>query len=37
MGIKDLSKVIGDNAPNAIKLSDIKNYFGESYIRKVRW
>lgn len=28
MGIKDLSKVIADNAPGAIKLSEIKNYFG---------
>ncbi|KAE9416166.1 hypothetical protein Angca_009180 [Angiostrongylus cantonensis] len=28
MGIKDLSKVIADNAPNAIKLNDMKNYFG---------
>ncbi|KJH53540.1 XPG protein [Dictyocaulus viviparus] len=28
MGIKDLSKVIADNAPNAIKLNDMKSYFG---------
>ncbi|VDM74889.1 unnamed protein product [Strongylus vulgaris] len=28
MGIKDLSKVIADNAPNAIKLNEMKNYFG---------
>lgn len=28
MGIKNLSKVIGDHAPNAVKLSEIKNYFG---------
>lgn len=28
MGIKDLSKVIGDHAPNGVKLSEIKNYFG---------
>ncbi|XGW21010.1 hypothetical protein V3C99_004179 [Haemonchus contortus] len=28
MGIKDLSKVIADNAPNAIKLHEMKNYFG---------
>jgi len=28
MGIKDLSKVISDNAPSAVKLSEIKNYFG---------
>ncbi|KAL6730597.1 hypothetical protein Aduo_001560 [Ancylostoma duodenale] len=28
MGIKDLSKVIADNAPNAIKLNEMKSYFG---------
>ncbi|CAI4231618.1 unnamed protein product [Auanema sp. JU1783] len=28
MGIKDLSKVIGDNAPAAIKLNEMKSYFG---------
>ncbi|KAJ1355471.1 Coronin-like protein crn1 [Parelaphostrongylus tenuis] len=28
MGIKDLSKVIADNAPNAIKQYEMKNYFG---------
>lgn len=28
MGIKDLSKVIGDHSPNGVKLSEIKNYFG---------
>ncbi|WKX90188.1 hypothetical protein Q1695_009212 [Nippostrongylus brasiliensis] len=28
MGIKDLSKVIADNAPNAIRLNEMKNYFG---------
>jgi flap endonuclease-1 len=28
MGIHGLSKVIGDNAPNAIKEHDIKSYFG---------
>lgn len=28
MGIKDLSKVIADNAPSAVKLNEMKNYFG---------
>lgn len=28
MGIKDLSKVIGDYAPKAMKENDIKSYFG---------
>lgn len=28
MGIHGLTKVIADNAPNAIKENDIKNYFG---------
>lgn len=28
MGIKDLSKVIGDHAPNAIKQNEMKSYFG---------
>ncbi|CAL8093724.1 unnamed protein product [Calicophoron daubneyi] len=28
MGVHQLSKVIGDNAPKAIKNSDIKSYFG---------
>lgn len=28
MGIQGLTKVIGDNAPNAIKHHEIKNYFG---------
>ncbi|MFH4982079.1 hypothetical protein AB6A40_008788 [Gnathostoma spinigerum] len=28
MGIKDLSKVIGDHSPNSVKLCDIKSYFG---------
>jgi len=28
MGIKDLSKLIADVAPNAIKKNEIKNYFG---------
>ncbi|ETN84368.1 XPG protein [Necator americanus] len=28
MGIKDLSKVIADNAPNAIKSGEMKGYFG---------
>uniref|UniRef100_A0A7E4USN8 Flap endonuclease 1 n=1 Tax=Panagrellus redivivus TaxID=6233 RepID=A0A7E4USN8_PANRE len=28
MGIKDLSKVIGDHSPNSIKENDIKAYFG---------
>uniref|UniRef100_A0A915BLT3 Flap endonuclease 1 n=1 Tax=Parascaris univalens TaxID=6257 RepID=A0A915BLT3_PARUN len=28
MGIKDLSKVIGDHSPSSVKLNDIKNYFG---------
>ncbi|KHN80019.1 Flap endonuclease 1 [Toxocara canis] len=28
MGIKDLSKVIGDHSPASVKLNDIKNYFG---------
>lgn len=29
MGIKGLTQLIGDCAPNAIKESDIKNYFGK--------
>ncbi|VDK61293.1 unnamed protein product [Anisakis simplex] len=28
MGIKDLSKVIGDHSPTSVKLNEIKNYFG---------
>lgn len=28
MGVHQLSKVIGDNAPKAIKSSEIKSYFG---------
>lgn len=28
MGIKGLTKVIGDRCPNAIKSNEIKNYFG---------
>ena len=28
MGIKDLTKVIGDHSPDSIKLNDIKAYFG---------
>ena len=28
MGIKDLSKLIADVAPSAIKENEIKNYFG---------
>lgn len=28
MGIHQLTKVIGDNAPNSIKDNSIKNYFG---------
>jgi flap endonuclease-1 len=28
MGIHGLSKVIGDQAPKAIKSNEIKNYFG---------
>jgi len=28
MGVKDLTKVIGDRCPNAIKSNEIKNYFG---------
>lgn len=28
MGIKDLAKVIDDHAPNAIRLNEIKSYFG---------
>ena len=28
MGIKGLSQLIGDNAPNAIKENEIKNFFG---------
>lgn len=28
MGIKDLSKLIADQAPSAIKENEIKNYFG---------
>ena len=28
MGIQGLSKVIGDNAPGAVKENEIKNYFG---------
>lgn len=28
MGIKDLSKVIGDHADNAIRQDDIKAFFG---------
>ena len=28
MGVKDLTKVIGDRCPNAIKHNEIKNYFG---------
>uniref|UniRef100_A0AC34Q1C7 Flap endonuclease 1 n=1 Tax=Panagrolaimus sp. JU765 TaxID=591449 RepID=A0AC34Q1C7_9BILA len=28
MGIKDLTKVIGDHSPESIKLNDIKAYFG---------
>ncbi|KAI6182328.1 Flap endonuclease 1 [Aphelenchoides bicaudatus] len=30
MGIKDLSKVIGDHAPNAIRQDDIKAFFGRT-------
>ena len=30
MGIKDLSKVIGDHAPSSILSNEMKNYFGES-------
>jgi flap endonuclease-1 len=30
MGIKDLSKVIGDHAPNAIRQDEIKAFFGRS-------
>ena len=30
MGILNLGKVIGDNAPNAIKQSEIKNFFGKN-------
>lgn len=29
MGITNLAKLIGDNAPNAIKENEIKNYFGK--------
>lgn len=28
MGIKDLSKLIAEHAPNATKESEMKNYFG---------
>ena len=28
MGIKDLSKVIAERCPNAIKYNEFKNYFG---------
>jgi hypothetical protein len=28
MGIQGLSRLIGDNAPGAMKENDIKNYFG---------
>lgn len=28
MGIKDLTKVIGDHSPNSIKLNELKSYFG---------
>ncbi|PIO71958.1 XPG protein [Teladorsagia circumcincta] len=33
MGIKDLSKVIADNAPNAIRLHEMKNYFGRKFVK----
>ena len=29
MGIHGLSKVIGDNAPSAVKENEIKNFFGK--------
>ncbi|EJW73687.1 hypothetical protein WUBG_15410 [Wuchereria bancrofti] len=28
MGVKDLSKVIGDHSPNSIRLKEFKGYFG---------
>lgn len=28
MGIKQLSQVIADNAPNAVRINEIKSYFG---------
>lgn len=32
MGIKDLSKVIGDHSPDAIKTNDIKAYFNRKIV-----
>ena len=32
MGIKQLSKVIGDNAPRAIAEHPLKNYFGRKIV-----
>lgn len=31
MGILGLAKLIADVAPNAVKETDLKNYFGESF------
>jgi len=31
MGIKGLSQLIGDNAPQAIKENEIKNFFGTDF------
>jgi flap endonuclease-1 len=28
MGIKDLSKVIGDNSPHSVQQNEMKSYFG---------
>jgi flap endonuclease-1 len=28
MGIKDLSRVLADHCPNAVKMHDLKSYFG---------
>lgn len=30
MGIKDLSKVIGDHAPNSVRQGEIKSFFGRT-------
>lgn len=36
MGIKGLTQLIGDCAPNAIKENEIKNYFGNFYIHLLK-
>lgn len=37
MGIKDLSKVIADNASNAVKLNEMKSYFGRKVCSIIRY